>query len=214
MIARTLLIGLAALPAFLIGLTPASPGGEACRAAAPAVYETDEGGEGSARREIFFAVLEGLYTDGVDNETVDKVAAIDDITHYPANFVYACPICMPAFDAFRTYRARPEFYGLKGRSDTFGEGLSRDVKIKLASPDLHERQGAVRELIEGWIRRHMDRLRLTDEERARWTQLMAEMRKQGMFYLEQYRSSNLGGSYGQMKECPFCEAANGACRKR
>src|SRR5688572_10638658 len=65
--------------------------------------------ETRAGQLIFFAVLEGLYRDGVINGDVDLIIppgeggkpAFDQET-----FVYACPLCHPAFEAFRLYRQR------------------------------------------------------------------------------------------------------------
>ena len=191
-------------------IPPAPP--PAARAPAPqAVFPDDHD---RTTREIFFAVLEGLYADGVENEIVDAIVAIDEQTRYPANFVYACPVCMPAFDAFRIYRLRPEFYGSKGKRDTFGPGLAEALEQRVLSDDLAVRQQAILELVEDWMRRRMESLRLTDPERERWRREMEARRKQGMAYLESYRRERLGGTYAWMKECPFCEAANGACGNR
>ena len=152
-------------------------------------------------------MLEGLYRDGVSNEVVDKLIAIDEQTKYPANFVWACPACMPAYNAFRVYRARPEFLGDKGQRDTFGPGLPPAQIERLTAVDLPVSQKALEELIETWMKRRMEALRLTESERTEWRIQMEERRKQGMNYLEGYRKS-LGGSYASMKTCPICEGAN------
>src|SRR5436190_20481243 len=59
-----------------------------------------------ASQLVFFAVLEGLYRDGVSNDVVDLIIPSDkncssqfDLEH----LVYACPICHPAFEALRLY---------------------------------------------------------------------------------------------------------------
>src|SRR5437660_7208174 len=75
-----------------------------------------------ASQLVFFAVLEGPYRDGVSNEVVDSI--IPGKGRFdPEHFVYACPICHPAFEAFRLYRQREDFYGLKAPVNTFGPGL-------------------------------------------------------------------------------------------
>ena len=76
-------------------------------------------------RMIFYAVLEGLYEDGVSNEAVDIVLLKDPTSGSYAHFVYGCPICAPTIDAFRMYRARPQFYSRKGITDTYGTGLEK-----------------------------------------------------------------------------------------
>lgn len=168
---------------------------------------------GAHGQQIFFAVLEGLYRDGVSNEVVDKIIAIDDQTQYPANFVKACPACTPAYEAFCVYRGRPAFH-LKLAIDTFGPGLPPDQVERLTAVDLAVSQLALEQLIQGWMERRMSALRLTDDERAEWRMEMEERRKAGMEWLDRYQQMGLGGSYASMKTCPSCEGANGACKAK
>lgn len=158
-------------------------------------------------QHIFFAVLEGLYADGVSNEVVDEIVAIDPVTKYPANFVWACPACMPAYNAFLVYRARPGFRGYKIQRDNFGPGLSPAAAARLTSDELDVRQGELEKLISTWMDRRMESLRLTEGERKEWRAEMEMRRKEGMSYLANYREG-LGGSYASMKTCPICEGAN------
>jgi hypothetical protein len=160
------------------------------------------------QRQIFFAVLEGLYVDGVSNEAVDAVCAVDPFHGYPANFVQGCPICMPALDAFSLYRSRPPFKGNKAQADTFGAGLAPEELARITTGDIGERQEAIMDLVGHWMERRVGMLRLSPDERAKWDVMLGAMRKKGTAILAQYRDSGLGGSYSQMKECPFCNGAN------
>ncbi|MFN0009870.1 MAG: hypothetical protein ACKVXR_18410 [Planctomycetota bacterium] len=162
---------------------------------------------GLYEEHIFFAVLEGLYHDGVSNEVVDRIIVKDEVSGYPANFVWACPACMPAYNAFVVYRARPTFVGEKVPRDTFGPGLAPAKVERLTAVDLPVAQAALEELIASWMDRRMESLRLTDGERSQWRIEMEERRKLGMSFLNAYRK-NLGGSYASMKTCPICEGAN------
>ena len=74
------------------------------------------------RNLVFFAALEGLYLDGVDTETAELLATVDEKSGAPRYFIYSCPLCMPALDAVRLYAGRPKFYGDKG-------GRARDEAI-------------------------------------------------------------------------------------
>jgi hypothetical protein len=216
MLARLIPIGLvacSALPILPLSIARDPAGGEACRRAAEAAASLHEESD-KYDREVFFAVLEGLYADGVQNAVVDRVLEVDPQTKYPAHFVYACPICMPAYNAFATYRARPEFAGDKQHRNAFGSGLSSEQVQALTEGDLARRQRAILQLVQGWIERHLGSRRLNDDERARWRQAMEERRKKGMAMLEMYRAQGLGGSYAELKECAFCDAANGACGRR
>ncbi|MDP6518592.1 MAG: hypothetical protein QF411_01725 [Planctomycetota bacterium] len=79
---------------------------------------------GPTQRLIFHAVLRGLFEDGVRDDVIGRLTRTDQATGMPYSFVYACPVCMPAYNALRVYAQRPEFYGDKQGATTFGPGLS------------------------------------------------------------------------------------------
>ncbi len=167
--------------------------------------------ENTASQTVFFAVLEGLYTDGVTNEVVDCILSPDPKSgepRYNEHFVYACPLCHPAYEAFRLYRARPTFYGLKGEPDTFPGRFPAEVVMKLHSDRIEDRLPAIQTLIEGWVRRYLDKMRLTPEEREQVTAHMKLGRDRGMKMLETNREK--GFSFNA-KTCAICEGSFGAC---
>jgi hypothetical protein len=199
------------LPVFALWLGAAPNtelGGEACRKVAEQQAQARHFDYG---HEIFFAVLEGCYVDGTDNESVDHMLAVDERSGRPENFVWSCPICMPARDALRVYRARPEFDGRKDAIDTFGPGLDAETIQALASPFLDIRQSAINKRVDHWLAKRVETLRLNDFEKAEWQRAMEEMRKKGMAMLAAYKTESRPGTYAEMKTCPFCEAANSAC---
>lgn len=163
-------------------------------------------------RIIFFAVLQGLYEDGVSNEMVDCVIPPDENgkPQYGTHFVYACPLCMPAFEALKIYRKREPFQGLKLGGDTLGKGLPMEVVQKLQSDDLNERLPAIQGLIEQWVRRHLDKLDLTDDERQRIAGQMEMGMKRGIVMLDRFRGQE--GLAPLAKRCAICDASVGACR--
>lgn len=193
------------LAASLLFVAPASsfaPGGEACRQAA-----LDQTVQQEGRRELFFAVLEGLYADGVSNQAVDAVLAADPENGLPVNFVKGCPICMPAYDAFRAYRARPA----SSFKSELGDGLAADVEAQLLAGTADERFAASGKLVQGWIARRFDARRLTPEERAAWARVMKGWREKGMAALENLRGIERPGVFATRKACTMCDAANAAC---
>jgi hypothetical protein len=163
-------------------------------------------------RFIFFSVLEGLYEDGVPTEAVDQILARETESGPYLHFVYACPICMPALDAFRTYRARPLFYANKAERDTFGPGLSGATLERLCSEDIGVRLQVIEELVSGWVSRRLDGMRLTSAERTEWTEAVGFARKQGMDFLEIERRSRPGSARASVSTCAVCDAASRACR--
>lgn len=200
-------------------LTVAFAGGERCRTIAQAeVRAAPEAPNGGAddpvSRFLFFAVLEGLYEDGVSNEIVERVTELDARTGWPKHFIYACPICMPAFDAFRSYRSRTAFYGRKWACDTFGEGLDKELARRLLDRDDLVLGNALQERIERWTARRIELLRLTDVERDALSHELAERRKRGTEFLRSYQANGSAPQYAGMKSCPLCEGASGACPLR
>lgn len=125
---------------------------------------------------------------------------------WPIRFVQGCPICMPAFDAFQLYLARPGFYGRKKPADTFGQGLDETLEARLTHPDPVERRRALRELIERWVDDWLDRQRLDPVERGEWEIALADRAKQGMDLLARFQQTGLG-VYADFDECPLCVGA-------
>src|SRR5262245_11491865 len=160
--------------------------------------------------ELFFAVLEGLYRDGVTNDVVEALLVPNDAGG-PALFVPGCPICTPALNAFLVYRIRPPFRGKKIERDTFGPGLPESIAAACTGPDLTARFKVLNGLIEGWVAQHLAQRRLTAGEAAEWRQTMEEWRKKGMAGLA---PQQVAGKDFSQKSCAVCDAANGACGLR
>jgi hypothetical protein len=168
---------------------------------------------GDVTEGIFFAVLEGCYEDGATTELVDAMRAAEPKSGYPANFVHACPICMPVLCALDLYAARQPFRSSKTRGDTFGTGVEPALVTRILGSDAADRRVAIETLVGRWIRRWLDAHRLTEAERAAWATEFAKGRKIGMEFLEAYRRAFPDAGFDAMKTCPACEAANGACRR-
>lgn len=164
-------------------------------------------------RFVFFAILEGLYEDGVPREAIDLIVPDADAMTVPGkpgltNFVESCPLCAPAFDAFRTYKLRPAFYGVQdGKLSTFGFGLGEDTMKGLrGSP--WERRETIRRMIEGYVARRLQLLALDDEERTDMLVRLRDMKKEGHAALARVRRGEEGESlkkiYADWKFCPNC----------
>lgn len=162
---------------------------------------------------VFFAVLEGLYQDGFPNDLVDRVLDRRDGAefHYETNFVVTCKLCGPVFEAFRLYRERPNFVGVKGEANTFGTGPAAEVIAALRSEDAKTRRGAVQQLVTTWIERRLAAMKLTDEERMKIDWDFQVFRKEGMSALQ---SNQANGHYEGWTTCPSCEGGVEACQRR
>lgn len=166
------------------------------------------------QQEIFHAVLQGLYRDGVGNDIADRVLEIDEDTAFPLYVVYGCPLCMPAFDAFATYRARPEFHASKSHIDTWGQGLPAKMRARILGSDAAAVRSGIQELIETWVAQRLDDRRLNDAEQERWRVAMGSLREKGEAMLKAYQKAGNAPAYANMKGCPVCDGANGACELR
>ena len=159
---------------------------------------------------VFHAVLEGLYTDGVSNEIVDKILQPD----FTANFVDKCPLCHPAYQAFLLYRDRQPFRGVKAIPntqfyDTFGSGLDEALKQNILSGSSVERRKALQSLISQWTSRRLELMRLSPAELATWKAKFDQAREKGMEWLKS--RSATGGPYKEWEDCATCEGVFGAC---
>ena len=198
-----------------------------CIAATVGVVALRVGGAGSPSRTdtpqdwpqtragqvIFFAVLEGLYRDGVANSDVDLIIppGAEGKSRFDKEiFVYACPLCHPAFEAFRLYRQRERIYGLKAVVDTFGPGLDEAVQTQLRSQNNEERRQAVEGLITRWVSQQLQMMRLTNAEREEITREIEKGRKQGMGGL---KNSVQSGQVSQSRTyCAICDGSFVACK--
>ena len=222
---KQLLIGIVAVSS-LVALGWALPAPNSARENDDSVLLNKAGKEKHARL-LFAAILEGLYTDGVQNDVVDMVlgTARDNQTApagFSMHFVVGCPLCTPAYDAFQTYRAREALLCMQVKKaalrehqkDTFGQGLSKEMRDRILSADAETRLSAMAELTQRWVDRRLRSMRLTADERAAWLRILAEGRKQGMDRLESNnkRVSASGGKSPayKMTACAFCDGAVGA----
>lgn len=164
---------------------------------------------------VFYAVLEGLYRDGVSNIDVDVILHKEDDREH-THFIYACPICMPTLNALLTYRSRPRlFYRRKPPTSTFGPGLPRELSNPLRNGTVEERLAVIQTLTQRWIGRRLDLVSRDAEERARWQRAMTRSREQGAEMLELYRKNGQvwmnAPAYETVEECAICQGATQAC---
>lgn len=160
-------------------------------------------------RFLFFAMLEGLYRSGVKNDVVAAMLERDGDTGWPRHFIWACPVCMPCFDALLLYEVRPNFAGRKMESNTFGNGLPPLTRMRILGSDPVARQEALTTLIQSWVQERIERLRLTPVERTALEKHLDKGRETGLVYLESYPKppGNIQ-IYEHLTSCPWCEGAN------
>src|SRR4051794_22169162 len=122
---RTLTLALSLLGVALLSPAPAEPVKKSDPSKLPESWKDDP-----VCQMVFFAVLEGLYTDGVSTEAVDQVVgrkAKGGAPDIKATLVIQCPLRHPVYEAFCLYQQRPTFTGFKAQPDTFGKGLETNL---------------------------------------------------------------------------------------
>ena len=164
------------------------------------------------RNTVFFAVLEGLYRDGVSTETATLLTARGEEGHGLRSFVYGCPICIPAVDALTVYAGRATFPHRKMEQDTFGDGWSEDRERLLADSDPRVRIDAVQSIVLGYMNDRLGSMRLTETEQESWRSWLSSLREKGNALLEQYLAGDgpMAKTYAGWKKCGACEGAAGA----
>ena len=165
-------------------------------------------------RLVFFAVLQGLYEDGVSDEVVNNIVppnkkGKDKMRH---SFVLGCPLCQPAFEAFCVYQARPRFTD-GSQASNFGKGLSPEIKQGLLSKRVAPRLMTLRQPMKIWVERRLRSMKLSKEERKQWWEKMSERIQQGTKTLriaqkEDPWYSNWRGYWG----CAACLGSGDACK--
>jgi hypothetical protein len=154
---------------------------------------------------VFFAVLEGLYEDGVSNEAADNIVGKtkDGKAEIRHTFVFECPLCHPVYEAFRLYQQRPEF---RDSGNAFGKGIDPKLETSLRSTVLRTRQGALQVLVHRWVERRLSQMGLTAEQKQDWARRLEERSKQGDERLRKLRGTD---PWYQLWGYGFCAACRG-----
>lgn len=160
---------------------------------------------------VFFAVLEGLYRDGVQNEVVDLIigkpikAEGDKVKSV---FVFRCELCHATYEAFRTYRARPAFRNTSAQT-TFGEGVKEKYLEELKSKDAQTRVYSMGRLVRPWIMHRIEETRKTDKEKAALKKEFERYAKDGALHLHKHQENKdrFYLDWDFYGTCQACEAA-------
>lgn len=165
---------------------------------------------------VFFAVLEGLYSDGVPDAVVDSIVprkSRNGDNPVKTSFVVQCPLCHPVYEAFSLYQQRQAFNGDAKKRNTFGKGIAPDLERALKSPETQTRLVALRQLVQRWVERRLTTMRLTEEEKREWTTKLAERSEQGKGSLGSLmRDDPNYKGWSLYWGCAACNGTTDACR--
>ncbi len=136
------------------------------------------------------AVVQGLKEDGADRNFVQESLTGQDL------FVLKCPVCEPVRKGFIEYG-----YAKSAQNPPIGPGIPKDVVDELKKPDRLARLKAVERLVDRYVSRHYDRLKMTGEERRKMRAVLEDGKKEGMGLKE------MGPNKGLFDFCPSCNGA-------
>lgn len=147
---------------------------------------------GPPERFLFFAVLEGLYAEGIDPATARALLSPAG----PGHFVDKCPICGPVRSAFEAYASQP-----RPRLSFKEADAPAGAKETLAGPDRTGRMEALRDLVDRSVARRIAATAAPEADRQALRTWLADGRKKGMAYKHD--------GFGD-----FCPSCDGAALKR
>lgn len=156
------------------------------------------------RRFVFFAVLEGLYELNLPDQAVDRLLEVDAQTGRPISFIYNCPICTPAYDAFRAYRQRPRDL------EVAGQAPPAELLAELTQDRPLGRTAALARLVQQLLSRRIAAARWTEEERRTWRARFERAAEEGQRQLRLQQKDV--EAYKPMWSCMLCDAASRACK--
>ncbi|MDB4777947.1 hypothetical protein OAG68_00660 [bacterium] len=164
---------------------------------------------------VFFAVLEGLYSDGVADDVVESVIGpkcdLDDAElmqeRIGRSFVLKCPLCQPTFEAFVAYQNRPRFSDGTGASH-FGEGLEDELREGLLSENSQNRLQALKVPVQKWVSKKLKSSSLSKEQIAEWAQRIEKRGGEGKSQLMTLMESD--DRYKDWSPYWGCAACNGS----
>jgi hypothetical protein len=164
---------------------------------------------------VFFAVVEGLYRDGVPQEVVDKIVPPhpkEGQNPVKTSFVFQCPLCHPVYEAFALYQRRSAFSGDDKKRDTFSKGIEPELITALKSEDPRTRLGALVQLVHRWVEQRLTMMRLTDTEKQEWTKRLGERSNQGRLQLSDLLSKDPAyKGWSTYWGCAACKGTTSAC---
>jgi uncharacterized C2H2 Zn-finger protein len=159
--------------------------------------------DGERTRFLFHAIYEGLIEDGAQPAAVKAI--LDKRDEW---FVPKCPICDSVFSAFRAYFVYSDNHGWKtgrddGMPDWYGRGWSVETLANLKHAEIKRRHGAFQALVEKYVDRRFETVRMTAERKDRMKEALKIGMKQG---LESLKAT--GSEDHFPASCPSCEGAN------
>jgi uncharacterized C2H2 Zn-finger protein len=154
-------------------------------------------------RFLFHAIYEGLIEDGAQLASVKAI--LDKRNEW---FIARCPVCDSVFAAFQAYFMYSENHGWKtdradGLPDWFGRGWSKETVADLKHPEVKRRHAALKGIVEKYVARRFETVKMTDARRDRMQESLKIGMKEGLGFLKDSGGEDLFPS-----SCPSCEGAN------
>jgi len=143
---------------------------------------------------------EGHTPSFVGGGSADRALVKERIVDGKSLFVQKCPVCEPVRQGFLEYGNAPAKETPATPAE--GKGLPKDIVDDLKSPTRLTQLKALERLVDRYVSRHYERLKMSAEERQAMHSALEDGKKQGM-EMKQYQKD-----FGDF--CPSCNGASGA----
>jgi hypothetical protein len=147
--------------------------------------------------------LRKAMLDGLKEDAADRAWVKERIADQGGLFVLKCPIC-------ESIRKGVAEYGYAQPKDTpvapvEGKGLPKDIVDDLKNPTRLTQLKALERLIDRYVSRHYERLKMNPEERQAMHAALEDGKKEGMRMKELGPQKDFGD---------FCPSCNGAAKAK
>lgn len=156
-------------------------------------------------RFVYQAVLDGLYTMGLSDQTVDRILE-EDAEGRPVSFIPGCPLCMPAREAFRDYRQRTDARDVPPSAPA-------SMLAALDSEKDLERTSALGRLVQDLVAKRIAAANWSDAEAEAWSRRFEAAAAEGQRQLTAHQAQDVE-AYEMMWSCMICDGASRACKRR
>ena len=183
--------------AILISTPAASAGSKLVEIAkTPAPKKTADWYKDEECRRVFFAVMEGLYRDGISQEIVDLVIGRVESNNLEQAFIFRCKLCHACFEAFAVYQRRPAFNGAEGKNTIGSREIPKEVIESLRKGGRLEFDNAFATIVQPWVKKELHVMMDSGADRTELLQKFVKLAEEG---------NALIPGYGR---CQACDAIN------
>ena len=148
-------------------------------AKAPAPKKTADWYKDEECRRVFFAVIEGLYRDGISQEIVDLVIGGVEANNLEQAFIFRCKLCHACYEAFAVYQRRPAFNGADGVNTIGKREIPKEVIQSLKTGGRIQFDNAFATIVQPWVKAELHVMLDAGADRTELLQKFVKLAEEG-----------------------------------